>query len=59
MRQKGAARMNCTLQIFLSDRWVDCAEIGLGNLCQWNYLVMYAVEHADAAVSLATLPSSH
>lgn len=45
--------MNCTLQIFLSDRWVDCAEIGLGNLCQWNYLVMYAVEHADAAVSLA------
>lgn len=46
--------MDCTLQIFLDDRWVDCAQIELdGRLCQWNYQVMYAVEHTDASLSLA------
>ena len=46
--------MDCTLQIFLDDRWVDCAQIELnGSLCQWNHLVMYAVEHTDAPLSLA------
>ena len=46
--------MDCTLQVFLDDRWVDCAQIELnGGLCQWNYLVMYAVEHTDAPLSLA------
>ncbi|WP_207000015.1 type II toxin-antitoxin system HipA family toxin [Trinickia mobilis] len=46
--------MDCTLQIFLDDRWVDCAQIELnGGLCQWNHLVEYAIEHPDAPVSLA------
>ncbi|MFM0286231.1 type II toxin-antitoxin system HipA family toxin [Paraburkholderia megapolitana] len=46
--------MNCTLQIFLDDRWVDCAEIEFnGGLCQWNHLVAYALEHPDAPLSLA------
>ncbi|QCP51485.1 hypothetical protein FAZ95_21390 [Trinickia violacea] len=46
--------MDCTLQIFLDDRWVDCTEIELnGGLCQWNHLVEYAIEHPDAPVSLA------
>lgn len=46
--------MDCTLQIFLDDRWVDCAQIEFdGGLCQWNYHVMYAVEHTDAPLSLA------
>ncbi|PCE24985.1 hypothetical protein BWP39_10700 [Paraburkholderia acidicola] len=46
--------MDCTLQIFLDDRWIDCAEVELnGGLCQWNHLVIYAVEHADAPLSLA------
>jgi serine/threonine-protein kinase HipA len=46
--------MDCTLQTFLDDRWVDCAEIELnGSLCQWNHLVMYAVENTDAPLSLA------
>jgi serine/threonine-protein kinase HipA len=46
--------MDCTLQIFLDDRWIDCAQIELDNeLCQWNYLVMYAVEHTHAPLSLA------
>jgi serine/threonine-protein kinase HipA len=46
--------MDCTLQIFLADRWVDCAQIELnGGLCQWNYLIDYAVEHTDSALSLA------
>ena len=46
--------MDCTLQIFLDDRWVDCAQIELnGGLCQWNHLVTYAVEHTDAPLSLA------
>jgi len=46
--------MDCTLQIFLDDRWVDCAQIELNSgLCQWNYLVEYAVERPDAPVSLA------
>jgi serine/threonine-protein kinase HipA len=45
--------MECTLQIFLDDRWIDCAQIELNNgLCQWNLPVMYAVEHAHAPVSL-------
>ncbi|CAN0625684.1 serine/threonine-protein kinase HipA [Burkholderia multivorans] len=46
--------MDCTLQIFLDDRWVDCAQVELdGGLCQWNYQVMYAVEHTDVPLSLA------
>ncbi len=46
--------MDCTLQIFLDDRWVDCAQIELGGgLCQWNHLVTYAVEHAHEPLSLA------
>ncbi|MFP3693075.1 HipA N-terminal domain-containing protein, partial [Burkholderia sp. SIMBA_048] len=46
--------MNCTLQIFLDNRWVDCAQIEFnGGLCQWNYLVEYAIERADTPLSLA------
>lgn len=46
--------MVCTLQIFVNDHWVDCAEVDLsGSLCQWNYLVMYAVEHTNVPLSLA------
>ena len=46
--------MDCTLQVFVGGRWVDCAEIELnGGLCQWNHLVRYAVEHADTRLSLA------
>lgn len=45
--------MNCTLQIFLNDRWIDCAEVELtAGLCQWNYEISYAVEHAPTPVSL-------
>lgn len=45
--------MDCTLQIFLDDRWIDCAEVGFaGGLCQWNYDISYAVERADAPLSL-------
>ncbi len=29
--------MNCTLQIFLNDAWIDCAQIeGEDNRCHWN-----------------------
>lgn len=46
--------MDCTLQIFLDDQWVDCAQIDFNDgLCHWNHLVMYAVEHAHAPISLA------
>lgn len=46
--------MDCTLQIFLDDRWVDCAQIELnGDLCQWNHLVEYAIKYPDAPASLA------
>ncbi|WP_233831212.1 type II toxin-antitoxin system HipA family toxin [Paraburkholderia sp. ZP32-5] len=46
--------MDCTLQIFLDDSWIDCAQVDFDNkLCQWNYLVMYAVEHTHAPLSLA------
>jgi serine/threonine-protein kinase HipA len=46
--------MDCTLQIFLDDRWVDGAQIEFnGGLCQWNHLITYAVEHPDAPLSLA------
>jgi serine/threonine-protein kinase HipA len=46
--------MDCTLQIFLNERWVDCAQIELnGGLCQWNHLVEYAIDHPDSRVSLA------
>jgi len=46
--------MECTLQIFVDADWVDCAQVELGNeACQWNYLVMYAVEHTYAPLSLA------
>ncbi|CAM2155915.1 serine/threonine-protein kinase HipA [Pararobbsia alpina] len=45
--------MECTLQIFLGDRWVDAALIQFtGALCQWDYAVEYVVDHADAALSL-------
>jgi len=46
--------MDCTLQIFLDDRWAACAEIGFhAGICRWNYPVMYAVEHPDTPLSLA------
>ncbi|OLL33674.1 hypothetical protein BTH42_00410 [Burkholderia sp. SRS-W-2-2016] len=46
--------MDCTLQIFLNDQWVDCAQIELNSgLCQWNYLIEHAIDHPNAAVSLA------
>lgn len=46
--------MDCTLQIFLDNRWIDCAEIGFDNgFCQWNHEVPYAVEHTNAPLSLA------
>jgi len=46
--------MDCILQIFLDDRWIDCAQIGFdGDICQWNYPVVYAVEHPDTPLSLA------
>lgn len=46
--------MDCTLQIFLHDQWVDCAQIDLNDgLCHWNYSVIYAVEHEDAPLSLS------
>ena len=46
--------MDCTLQIFLDNHWIDCAEIGFDNgFCQWNYEVPYAVEHTNAPLSLA------
>lgn len=46
--------MNCTLQIFLDDAWLDCAQIEHeDNRRHWNHLVMYAVEHSDAPLSLA------
>ncbi|WP_240648121.1 type II toxin-antitoxin system HipA family toxin [Pararobbsia silviterrae] len=45
--------MDCTLQIFLDDRWIDCAEIEQdGALFHWNYPVHYAIEHTHAPVSL-------
>ncbi|NML33467.1 type II toxin-antitoxin system HipA family toxin [Paraburkholderia antibiotica] len=45
--------MDCTLQIFLDDHWIDCAQIELnGALCQWNHLIEYAIDHPDAPVSL-------
>ena len=46
--------MVCTLQIFLNDHWVDCVQVEPGgSRCQWNYLVMYAVEHTNMPISLA------
>lgn len=46
--------MDYTLQIFLNDRWLDCAQIEHnGGLCQWNYFVRHAVEYPDAPLSLA------
>ncbi|HVW53137.1 MAG TPA: hypothetical protein VHC91_22505 [Trinickia sp.] len=46
--------MNCALQIFLNDAWLDCAQIEHeDNRWHWNHLVMYAVEHAEAPLSLA------
>jgi serine/threonine-protein kinase HipA len=45
--------MDCTLQVFVDDGWADCAQVEFNDgLCQWNHLVMYAVEHTDAPVSL-------
>lgn len=46
--------MDCTLQIFLDDRWIDCAQVQYGGgQCQWAYSVLYAVEHTNAPLSLA------
>lgn len=46
--------MDCNLQIFLDDHWVDCAQIELNNgRCHWNYSVMYALAHTDVPLSLA------
>lgn len=46
--------MDCTLQIFLDDRWIDCAQVQYsGGLCQWEYSVLYAVEHTNSPLSLA------
>ena len=46
--------MDCTLQIFLDDRWIDCAQVEYGGgPCQWEYSVLYAVEHTNAPLSLA------
>lgn len=46
--------MNCALQIFLDDAWLDCTQIEHENdRWHWNHHVMYAVEHADAPLSLA------
>jgi len=46
--------MNYTIQIFLHDRWVDCARIDLDrHACRWDYEAIYAVEHTDTPVSLA------
>ncbi|WP_322069713.1 type II toxin-antitoxin system HipA family toxin [Paraburkholderia bannensis] len=45
--------MECTLQIFLDDRWVDCAQIDVRDgRCQWDFQVMYAVEHTNDPLSL-------
>lgn len=48
--------MNCTLQIFLADCWIDCAQVEFGGngFCQWNYLVRYAVERTHDPLSLAS-----
>lgn len=46
--------MDCTLQIFLDDRWTDCAQIEFDDdRCHWNYLIDYAIDHPNATVSLA------
>ncbi|MGF6774042.1 serine/threonine-protein kinase HipA [Paraburkholderia sp. GAS199] len=46
--------MDCTLQIFLDGRWIDCAQVEFdGGLCHWNHLVEYALDHPDEPVSLA------
>lgn len=46
--------MDCTLQIFVDDRWIDCAQIEFnGGLCQWNYPVTYAVDRTNVPLSLA------
>jgi len=46
--------MECTLQMFLDNQWVDCAQIEFNRgLCQWSYGVMYAIEHAHAPLSMA------
>lgn len=46
--------MNCSLQIFLDDQWVDCARIEWRrDFCRWNYEVMYAVDYPDVPLSVA------
>ena len=46
--------MECTLQIYLDDRWIDAALVqSNGVLCQWDYGVEYAVNHPNAALSFA------
>ncbi|WP_345891125.1 HipA domain-containing protein [Burkholderia sp. Ax-1719] len=45
--------MECALQIFLDDQWIDCAAIDWREgRCQWDFQVMYAVEHTHDPVSL-------
>lgn len=45
--------MECTLQIFLDDRWIDSAQVEFRDgRCQWDFEVMYAVEHTHDPLSL-------
>ncbi|WP_322046336.1 HipA domain-containing protein [Paraburkholderia sp. J67] len=44
--------MERTLQIFLDDRWIDCAQIEFdGGRCQWSFQIMYAVDHTSDPLS--------
>ncbi|WP_233853946.1 type II toxin-antitoxin system HipA family toxin [Paraburkholderia sp. HD33-4] len=46
--------MECTLQVFLDNAWVDCAEIEFDRgLCQWSPLVAYALDHTNDPLSFA------
>ena len=45
--------MDCTLQIFLDDQWVDCAEVEhTESACHWDHLVAYAIDHENDRLSL-------
>ncbi|WP_343665613.1 HipA domain-containing protein [Paraburkholderia tropica] len=45
--------MECTLQLFLDDRWIDSARVEFRDgRCQWDFEVMYAVEHTHDPLSL-------
>lgn len=46
--------MDCTLQIFIDDRWIDCAHVEFdGGVCQWDHLIDYAIDWPDMPLSLA------